>query len=69
MKNLGMKIVAMALLALPLMACEQEGPAERAGKRLDQAVENSKDALNDAVDRAGEEIEEAGDAIREKTDR
>ncbi len=43
-----------AVLLLGLSACqEQEGPAERAGKRIDQAVQ-----------RAGQEIEKAGQRLR-----
>jgi hyperosmotically inducible protein len=51
-------------------ACEQEqdGPAERAGERIDQAVEQTKDQVSDTVEKAGEKIEEAGDTIRDKTD-
>ena len=37
---------------------EREGPAERAGEQVDQAME-----------RAGEAIEDAGDKAKEKTQR
>lgn len=43
-------------MLLALMGCEQEGPAERAGKEIDRAVES-----------AGEKLEQAGDRIRETT--
>lgn len=36
----------MALLALGLAACRQTGPAERAGKSLDNAGQSISDALN-----------------------
>lgn len=38
-------VIAMMIvsLALPLAACEKEGPAEKAGKEIDQAVDSAKD--------------------------
>ncbi len=53
-------MVASALLAgamlVTLAACEQQGPAETAGEKID-----------DAVEKAGEQMEKAGDSIREAT--
>lgn len=55
-------VLALLLLSgssvFGLTACEREGPAERAGEQVDEAVEE-----------AGEEIEQAGDRARERTDR
>ena len=69
MKLKKFRMITAVLVAMPLMACEQaqEGPAERAGERIDEAVEQGKDSVGDAVERAGETIEESGDAVREKT--
>lgn len=36
-------IVVTALFALS--ACDREGPAEKAGEKIDKAVENAKDAV------------------------
>ena len=53
-------VVGSALLAgamlLTLSACEQQGPAETAGEKIDSAVE-----------KAGEQMEQAGDSIRDAT--
>lgn len=47
--------LALGALAAALSACEKpEGPAERAGKSIDNAVE-----------KAGEQIEKAGDKIQD----
>ena len=54
------RIACMAALlgaGLALAGCEEEGPAERAGKSLDNAAEQ-----------AGESIERAGENIQEKAD-
>lgn len=44
----------MGALLVALSACQKEGPAEQAGKELDQATE-----------KVGEQIEKAGDDIQD----
>jgi hypothetical protein len=47
--------LAMSVLMVGLSACEKkEGPAERAGKQVDKAVE-----------KAGEQVEKAGQQIQD----
>jgi hypothetical protein len=41
--------VAMALLGMTLSACEKEGPAEKAGEKIDNAAEKAADAVKDAT--------------------
>jgi predicted small lipoprotein YifL len=50
----------VAVFAFTLAACEQEGPAERAGKALDNAVEQA----GDKIENAGDKAKDALDAIR-----
>jgi hypothetical protein len=45
------------LLALAIAGCEREGPAERAGKNVDQAAKQAGDNL----EQAGKEIERAAE--------
>lgn len=69
-----MKLNTLALSALllttmiGLSACQEKGPAEKAGENIDNAVEDMGDKIEDATDGAGEKLEEAGDAIEDKTD-
>ncbi|WP_341938631.1 hypothetical protein [Marinimicrobium sp. C2-29] len=46
--------IAAALLAstfmLGLTACEDDGPLEEAGENIDESVEDSGDAIEDATD-------------------
>jgi hypothetical protein len=44
----------MLLVSLGLIACENEGPAERAGERIDEAVEEAGDQLEEAAEKAEE---------------
>lgn len=51
-----------------LTACQEKGPAEKAGEQIDNAVEEMGDKIEDATDNAGDAVEEAGDKIEDKTD-
>lgn len=58
--------LAALLLAAPLAltACDKQGPAERAGEKIDDATEKAADKLEDARDKAGEAV----DDLRDKAD-
>ena len=65
-----MAVVVMSALVLTLAACQkQEGPAEKAGKEIDQAGEKAAEQLKDATDKLGQQLEKARekmqDAIRD----
>ena len=49
--------VIICALVLVLTNCRQEGPVEKAGKKVDQTIEN-----------AGEKIEKVGAAISDKVE-
>ncbi|MDZ7753634.1 MAG: hypothetical protein U5S82_18810 [Gammaproteobacteria bacterium] len=54
-KTVGAAMVAGALF-VTLSACDSQGPAESAGEKFDDAVEDT-----------GKKMEEAGDSIRDAT--
>ena len=61
-------VFALILSANLLTGCESnDGPAEKAGEKIDNAMENTSEKIDSAVEETGEEIEEAGDKLREKT--
>lgn len=47
-------VLVLSALLIALPGCEQQGPAERAGENIDNAVEET-----------GDQIEKAGDAIKD----
>jgi hypothetical protein len=47
-------VLAMTVLFMGLSGCKKEGPAERAGKKIDETVE-----------KAGQQVEKAGKKIQE----
>lgn len=57
--NIYKLLIAAILTAFIAIACEQKGPAERAGEKLDEAAEDVgnavEDACEDAKDAAGAE--------------
>ncbi len=70
-KNRLLTSLNVMVLVLGLGGCEPEGPAERAGKRMDEAAERATEALNPEgpAERAGEQIDQAiqsaGEAIED----
>lgn len=62
------------LFAFGATGCRDEGPAERAGEKIDQAVQNTRESLEDAVDddgpleKAGRKLDEAAEDVKEGVD-
>ncbi len=68
MKKRILCLATIMILSLPLAACNksEEGPAEKAGKKIDQGLSETKQALSESAKKVGEKIEAAGEAIQEK---
>ena len=50
-----------------ISGCDKDGPAERAGEQVDEAVQDGSNKVEDMVESAGESLEEAGDKIKQDT--
>ncbi len=58
------------LMAAPIVGCHRhKGPAERAGAKIDSAVETAGDKAQEAGHKVGGAVEKAGDKIEDATDR
>jgi len=69
MKTKHIAYIAMGCAAaFAVTSCEKEGPAEKAGEKMDNAAEKAGDKVEDATDNAKDKVEDAGDAIEDATD-
>lgn len=66
-KNL-ILVTAITLMSISVTACQEKGPAEKAGEEIDNAAENLGDKIEDATDEAGDKVEEAGDKVEDATE-
>jgi peptidoglycan hydrolase CwlO-like protein len=79
-KRFSLKL-CIGLVILILGGCQQEGPAERAGKEIDEAteklgevvkekgpVERAGEKIDNAVEDVGEALEETGDKVKKSTE-
>lgn len=59
-KKMRLMLLTMIAPLAMLTGCADEGPAEKAGAKVDEAVENVKDAIDPAgpAEKAGEKIDE-----------
>ncbi len=65
-------LIGSFLLVFSFAACEKEGPAEKAGKKVDESVEKTKEKMEEAgekmeetAEKAGNKMEEAGEEAKE----
>ena len=57
--------LALALFALPLGACGQEGPAEQAGKKIDDTMSAAKDSAEKAAGDAKQAVSETAEKMKD----
>lgn len=65
-----MKWIMLIPITLFLLACEKQGPLERAGEEIDEAVEDIKaggettgNKIDDAIDKTRKDIEDAVEEV------
>jgi hyperosmotically inducible protein len=68
-RSFALRIALITPLALGALACREEGPAEKAGRKFDEAIEELRHGDEGAIEKAGRKIDEAaedlGDEIEE----
>lgn len=66
------RLLTALLLVLPLFACEKQGPFERAGEKVDKAVENTRNGgptLENRIDDAADDVRDGVDDARKDLQR
>jgi len=54
MKTLKMMLIGcllFSLLGFTIVGCEKEGPAEKAGKKVDKAIDSAKESFKELTDK------------------
>lgn len=62
----GLMIVLILIANLGLLACKQEGPAEKAGQKVDQAVDQAGKKIDQMTEQAEKKVERTKEALSEK---
>ncbi len=65
MKNIGLLITTIGL-GLVLVACEEKGPAEKLGEKVDDTFSSLSDKAKDAVDDVGDALKDACEEAKEQ---
>lgn len=63
-----MMLGLFSAVGLSSIGCEDEGPAERMGEKIDNAAEEASDNSEEAAEDTADAMEEAADEMEEATD-
>ena len=67
-----LKIIGATALLFGLWACENQGPAERVGEEVDEAIEdvrNGGETVGNRIDDAADDVRDGVDEAREELER
>lgn len=64
--NMLFPVAVLLAVMFATVGCDREGPAERAGEKIDHAAERAGDKIEDASEKAAEKIEDAKEDVGEK---
>nr|WP_320116802.1 hypothetical protein [uncultured Desulfuromonas sp.] len=65
--TIGFFVVMATIVCLGLTGCEKEGPAEQAGKKIDETIEQTSEAVDakGLFEKAGEMVDDAVENVKE----
>ncbi len=61
-------VIACLSAVLGLAGCQQEGTAEKAGKKIDSAAENAEQKVEQVTEQANKKIEDAKESVIDKAE-
>ena len=71
-------LIATVVFSLITLGCDSQGPAEKAGEKIDKTVEATKDTIDEVTDKAtgegpaekiGEKIDETAEKVEESVNK
>jgi hyperosmotically inducible protein len=57
-------IIVLSLSIFAFTACESKGPAEKAGEKIDQAMEKTSDKAKEVTETVKDKAGEVGEAVK-----
>lgn len=70
MTNINLKrtlLISIFAAFVALAGCQEKGPAEKAGEKIDNAIDGGKDSIEDAADDVEDAADDAADEIKDAT--
>ncbi|MFO7912245.1 MAG: hypothetical protein R6V15_08805 [Desulfotignum sp.] len=64
LKKLLVFISILFFIGIGTIGCEQEGPAEKTGEKIDEAAEQVGEKAEELQEETGEKLEEAGEKMQ-----
>jgi len=64
LKKIIVLISFLAFLGIGTIGCEQEGPAEKTGEKIDDTAEQVAEKAEELKEETGEKLEEAGEKMQ-----
>jgi gas vesicle protein len=61
-------VIVALVFVVSVSACQKEGTMEKAGKKIDEGIETTKDAMKEAGDKAKDTMEKAGQEVDKAVD-
>lgn len=62
------RAIILVLAGLVLAACEEKGPVQSLGERIDEGAAEARDATEEALESFGDRVERAADDLEDATD-
>lgn len=60
-------VICSGLIMVSFSACKKEGPAERAGRNIDESLGKAGKQIDKSAGKAAEKIEETGKKLKDST--
>lgn len=60
-------ILCSVMIVFAIIGCKKQGPAENAGKKIDNAIEKADQKIDKAAEKTGDKLEDAGDKVKDAT--
>lgn len=62
-------IMFLVGMAFATISCDRnKGPAEKAGEKVDQVIEDTSDSVKEAIEDASDKVEEAAEEVKDEVD-